>query len=332
MLYLSEIKWDGKSFAELAIKRGMPMDVLMCTMINATINLNRAFEFDCIDYKALGLDRCDIEPMSIDKRLCAILNAIVGKQNDFTKALANISKVSSGGSTTGITGTTPSTPGATVPTTPTDSLVKISKDDKVPGYLQDKIISSQSDTLAIVKDATNGDKIVLTGFVPLGAVLMIDGSRATAFDNTGKGKPNTDCICFAISNGNNGTTNRLGRFPRWAQAIADVGKTGGAADFTVKLANMEAFDLPVDITTSTFDGSSTNLPNFGNVTVPMNWGNAGMTQTHDVLENRPGTTQSNFTHNHTVKGNVSNAPNPNAIEKILMLPLYIDELPIQRII
>lgn len=318
MLYLSEIKYDGKSYAELGIKKGMKMDELICLLINTTLQIDKALKFDCLDYKALGLDRCDTDAMSPEKRMCTIINQIIAQQTSFNKSLATLSKLGAGGSVAGIDAT--------------DSLVKISKTDAVAGYLQNKIVSNQSDVITVITGATGQpDSLQLTGFIPIGGVIMIDSNRITAFDNTGKGKPKTDCSIFAICNGNNGTRNRLGRFPRWAAEVAKAGAIGGTDQFTVKLSNLEAFDLDINLDTTQFDATAANFPNIIERDIPIG-SSTGMTTNVKVAGIASGSTNSNYSHSHKVQGKIPYKPNPNAIEKIAMLPLYIDELPIQRII
>lgn len=312
MLYLNEVKYDGNSFIELAIKKGMKTTEVIHALACATAAVKKALDLDCLDYKGLGLDKCAIQKLDYDARLCAVLNKIVSTQLNFAKTLTTLNKVGDG--STNIAAS--------------DNLVKISKDDTVAGYLGSKLVSTQPGTLVVSKSAANGDKMSLVGFVPLGAVIIIDGSRADAFDNTGKGKADTDCSCFAISNGQNGTRNRMGRFPRWATLVGKAGDIGGADEFKVALKNISAFELGIDLETSEYQGSGYN--NLSTETIEL--GANGFGNTKEIVTNNGLISSNSFTHKHTVKGKISHAPNPNAVEAIKLLPLYIDELPIQRIL
>lgn len=324
-MYLKDIKWNGRNITELAITTGMRADDLICSLVSFILAYKKAFQFDCLNTKALGIDQCDLAKMDPAAALCAILNKLSSTDADLYKGLANLNKIVNGMNQN------------VANSLAADKYVGFDKDDVIPGFLSDKLKSAQSGTLNKKVDPKIGSYYEMVGFIPLGGQISIDPARIVDFDASGKGKANTDVAIYAICNGQNGTKNKLGRFPRWATDITKAGVTGGVDKFKVKLSNIEGFELDVNLETDNFQTSGANLPNLTEVDIPTNVNNDGFTfrpigESIQVAAIMGTNSQYTFDHKHKVTGKIKHAPNPAAIAEIQMLPLYIDELPIQRIL
>jgi len=308
MIYTSDITYNGINILELSLKQGAKLNDVLCRTLQTVSQLDYALKFNCLDYKVLGLDRCDIEKLAHSERICAILKKMIERTVNVEKALTDLSKMLQPTTTTG-------QPASSLLTD--SQQVKLKGKDSKPGFLDEKIVSTQPNTID-VKD----DKIMLTGFVPIGAIIMMDASGIIKFDESGKGKIDTDCHCFAICNGQNGTKNRLGRFPRWATTIAKAGTLGGSENFKIALENLPSFDID----TSGLIISESNQNGVGTPSqIQASNNEFGSLVTQDVLIPGVGNTAS---HSHLLTGK---AKFSGANTSIDFLPLFIEELPIQRI-
>lgn len=313
MIYAGDIIWNGRPLLNQAIKKGMSMTEVTLALSCFISNFDEAFRMGTLDYVALGLDKCDLEGDDYSIILLNVLNKMIANTKTIQQALGNI--------------TTVNTQTNTYITNSTDEKVKVSAKDTTPGYLSEKIKSAQPGTLVV-----NADNITLIGFVPIGAIIMIDAAFLSKFDTNGLGKADTDASCFAISNGQNGTKNRLGKFPRWATTLATAGNTGGNNSVTLTKENIPSFDIPVSgsisdalvapvVTKTKFDkqivkdsGGSTWVPKIGT-------GRVGSEEVQSL--------DLDLKHSHAfnLSGKYSNA----VLKELQLLPLYIDEVPIQRI-
>lgn len=324
-MYLKDVKWNGKNIAELAITSGMKADDLICSLVSFILAYKKAFELNCLNTKLIGLDSCDLSKMDPAGALCAVLNKLATTDADLYKGLARLDKIV-GGLNTSISQTAQA-----------DKYVGFDKDDTIPGFLSDKLKSAQPGTLNKKSTTAAGSYFEMVGFIPLGGQISIDPARIVDFDASGKGKAGTDVAIYAICNGQNGTKNKLGRFPRWAADITKAGAIGGVENFKVKLLNIEGFELDVNLETDNFQSTGADLPNLTEVDIPTNVNNDGFTfrpigESVQVAAIRGSNSQYSFEHKHKVTGKIKHAPNPTALQDISMLPLYIDELPIQRIL
>jgi len=324
-MYLKDIKWNGKSVLELGITTGMKADDLICSLVSFIVAYKKAFAFGCLDTKALGLDSCDLSKLDPAGALCTVLNKLSSTDASLYKGLADLTKIVNGLNT------------SVSSSLQADKYVGFDKDDTIPGYLADKLKSAQSGTLNKKTDNKIGSYYEMTGFIPLGGQISIDPARIVDFDASGKGKINTDVAIFAICNGQNGTKNKLGRFPRWAADITKAGAIGGAATFKVKLTNIEAFDLDVNLETDQYQSTGSDIPSLTQIDIPTNVDNDGFSfrpigESVQVARISGTGGSFNFEHKHKVTGKIKHEPNPLNIQAIEMLPLYIDELPIQRIL
>ena len=324
-MFLKDIKWNGKDILELGIKTGIKADDLICILVSYIIAHQKAFKFNCLQTKSFGLDQCDLSAMAPDQALCTILNKLASTDASLYKGLADLSKI------------VDSINKNTQQSLQADKYVGFDKDDTVPGFLSDKLKSAQPGTLNSKTNLTAGKYYELTGFLPIGAQLSIDPARINDFDGTGKGKAGTDVAIFAICNGQNGTKNKLGRFPRWVSDVTKAGATGGVSKFKVSLNNINGFELDVNLETDNYTSQNANFPNLTEIDIPTNINNDGFTfrpvgELVQVARIAGAGGNFSFDHKHKVTGKIKHAPNPATLEDIEMLPLYIDELPIQRIL
>lgn len=320
MLYAGDILWNGKSFFKEAIKKGMKLDQVITVLLNITCQLDKGFKFDCINLKEIGLDKCNFHEMSPADRMCTLINTILNSEKTLAKSFANLEK---------FVNQTLKTPGTgTGNTAFTDQFVKASATDTTAGTLDQKIKSSQPGTLTY-----NPTDLTFTGFVPIYGCIMIDKAGINKFESTGLGKVNSDCWCYAISDGRNGTVNRMGRFPRWASAITDIGNTGGNKNFTVKISNIETFNIQVTGSIGASQYSGAPVVNADSSQAQGNqMGNIGIYDNLIPPNSQFGNVQLpvtnlDHTHDHNL---VIDHTNVN-VAAIDLLPLYIDEIPIVRI-
>lgn len=209
-----------------------------------------------------------------------------------------------------------------------DEKVKVTKDDPLGGYLADKITTPHAGSISFLNN-----QVTFYGLLPLGAVVIIDKSRIGDFDSDGKGKAGTDVYGYAISDGRNGTRNRLNRFPYFTDSLANAGNTDGENEISIALANISSFNIPVTGTIADALVSDIQLKIKFN-TNKMHDGAGGQTQ---LLRLGTGTDGSNemktvahsFKHSHTF---TLTAKHDNAEPtKVPIIPRRIKEIPIQRI-
>lgn len=324
-MYLKDVKWNGKPVLELGISTGMKADDLICSLVSFILAYKKAFALNCLDAKALGLDTCDLSKLDPAGVLCTVLNKLANTDASLYKGLADLTKIVNGLNTNVAT------------SLQADKFVGFDKDDTIPGYLADKLKSAQPGTLNKKNNDQVGNYYEMTGFIPLGGQISIDPARISDFDASGKGKVNTDVAIFAICNGENGTKNKLGRFPRWATDITKAGAIGGVSNFKVKLTNIEGFDLNVNLETDQYESIESSIPSLTEIDIPTNIDNDGFTfrpvgESVQVARISSTGGSFNFDHKHKVTGKIKHEPNPLNVQAIEMLPLFIDELPIQRIL
>jgi hypothetical protein len=308
-----ELIYKGRNLLGCRIKRNMNGSQILNEISEVICQIEKAINLDKVKITDLGLDTCDKTGKNL---LTRILNALI--QNDIDlfeeirlikKHLDDIDQFFD---------------------TDTDILVKVNKDDPAAGYLEDKIFTYQKGNIQTSADKT---RIEFMGFVPIGTVIMVDAARVGDLDNAGKGKTDTDLWGWALSNGQNGTRNRLGKFPRFITALGDAGSQGGSANFVVQKANMGSFSLPVtgniaDALPADIEGSlkmdTNNIHDGIGGAVPLVRHGTGLTGAHEMKF------KFNVKHTHTFSLNaalVNATPTP-----ISLLPEYIYEIPLQRIL
>lgn len=306
MLYTSDIIYNGRNYFKDIVLKGQSLEKAMNVILTFICQYNEAIMFNCIDFKKLGIDKCEFEVLVPSDKMCTLINAIIAREDQIILELGILSKY--------VTKLPTATSGT--------GSVKVSSTDQL-GFLADKITTIQSG--CIEKTAS---EIKFVGFIPKYGVLMMDSRGLSKFETNGLGKVGTDCEPFAISDGRNNTTNRLGRFPRWAADIANLTALGSES-FTVSITNIASFQEAIGGSIGAADYSPSypsievvqvgvdNTNQTINIAIPTSFGSTG---------NFP-VTDSAHTHTHTLAINhVNTDPIP-----IPLLPLYIDEVPIMRI-
>jgi hypothetical protein len=307
-----DVIWKGKSLYNCKITRDMTNEQVVAVLVKGLEDIEKEIDLSQVKLKELGIyDQCKLQYKNL---LTEILNALISKDQSFAKTISDMQTQVNNIKQTA--------------DTDTDEKVKVSPLDTTSGYLVDKITSQQKGTIK-----NTGSALVLMGFAPVGAVMMIDAGRVGDFDATGKGKPDTDVYGWAISNGQNGTRNMLGKFPRFVSNLADAGNTGGANTTFIGKENISSFDMAVSgaINEALVPDIA---PKFKVNYIMMSDGPGGG---HVVLVHTNGLTGSKeinvmpfsvkHSHTFTLKASHSN-PNPSQLN---IVPEYIYEIPIQRI-
>jgi len=308
-----DVIWKGKSIYDCKITRDMTNEEVIKVLVKAIEDIEKEIDLSQVKLKELGItDSCKLQYKNL---LTEILNSLIAKDASFAKSLANMN--------------TQITNFLNTKFVDTDEKVKVSAADTTTGYLVDKVVSPQTGS---IKD--DGTKLTLMGFAPVGAVMMIDAGRVVDFDPTGKGKANTDVWGWAISNGANGTRNRLGKFPRFINVIADAGGTGGANSAIVDKSNIAAFDTTVSGTIAdalVADIKLFWLTDYANFSDGPG-GHMALVKLGDGYGGNKKVNVNTFsvkhTHTFSLKASHSN-PNPTPLP---LVPEYIYEIPIQRIL
>jgi hypothetical protein len=307
-----DVIWKGKSLLDCKITRDMNNEEVIAVLVKEIENIEKEIDLSQVKIKDLGIvDACKLQYKNM---LTEILNALIAKDMSFAQLLSDIQKQVNNFQAT--------------KDTDTDEKVKVNATDTTAGYLVDKVVSPQKGSVKVV-----GNQLSLMGFAPVGAVMMIDNGRIGDFDATGKGKVDTDVWGWAISNGQNGTRNRLGKFPRFIGALADAGNTGGANTTIIGKENISSFDMAVSGSINEALPNDINLkfktdyamfsdgPGGGTAIVKLGGGLAGSKEVAILPFNIK------HSHTFTLKASHSN-PNPSQLN---IVPEYIYEIPIQRI-
>ena len=307
-----DVIWKGKSLYNCKITRDMNNEQVVKVLVDAIEAIEHEIDLSQVKLKELGIyDACKLQYKNL---LTEILNSLIAKDQSFAKTISDMQTQVNNIKQTA--------------DTDTDEKVKVTQADTTSGYLLDKIVSPQKGTITY-----KGSYLSLMGFAPVGAVMMIDNGRVGDFDATGKGKPDTDVWGWAISNGQNGTRNRLGKFPRFIATLADAGNTGGANTTIIGKENISSFDmavsgsineaLPNDIALKfkTDYAMFSDGPGGGTAIVKLGNGLAGSKE----ISIPPFSVK--HSHTFTLKASHSN-PNPSQLN---IVPEYIYEIPIQRI-
>lgn len=304
----------GKCLFSNRIKKDMKLDEALEVYACAIIKLEKETGLDSVRLDKLGIDNaCKLKAKNL---LSEIINTLIATDEGLSGSIVNLQKQ--------ITNFLNSVGNLK------DEKVKASIDDDTPGYLVDKIASTQPGTVGLT---TDNSQVLLSGFVPLASCFYIDASRIGDFDGTGKGKAGTDVYGYAISNGNNGTRNRLNKFPRFIGTNNDAGTTAGSN--TVKLTAAQIPSLTLPVTGSIGNG-------LGPTTIKMKFdvnrisdGAGGNTLLLRLTDGQNGQREMegqtiNLSHTHTF--NLEAKRENTTLEPIATVPEFIYEIPIQRII
>jgi hypothetical protein len=135
---------------------------------------------------------------------------------------------------------------------------------------------------------------------------------------------------WAIRNGNNGTVNALGLYPKYVDDVNLADIVDGVTGFTVDKTNIKTFTLPV---TGLINDALENGIKFKfDATNNLNGGPRanGFASNHTGSVSEYETKPANFKHTHTFNLNATHT-NPDPVE-IPMNPKHLKEIPIERII
>lgn len=302
---LSTTAYDGnKSLFGGQVTKGMPTNDMLCIISGLIETLFGQIGYDCIDLEKLGIKCLD----DGEDKKCVILNWMVDHILSNEQSVSNIYLILN-----------------TINTS-----IGLLKDEKVKvraagvaAYLEDIIKAPASNIVVTDNDIT------FMGFVPLGFCGTVNPNRLTDFDATGKGKINTDMWGWAIRNGNNGTQNVLGLFPKYTETTAVAGSVAGEEEFVIDKLNIKSMTVPVSglIMDSlennvTFKFDATN--NFNGGPRPN-----GFASNHTGSVSEYQTKPYNFKHGHGFSLNaILTNPNPTPIP---LVPKHIKEIPIERI-
>lgn len=307
-----DVFWKGKSLYGCKIKKDMTAEQVTAVLVEAIESIEKEIDLSQVQLQKIGIyDKCKLQVKNL---LTAVLNALITADEDFASTINDIQ--------TQVNNVVQQISVAV------DEKVKASSTDPTAGFLDSKIVSDQVGPISY-----NAGSIKLMGFLPIGAVIMIDAARVGDFDGTGKGKAGTDVWGFAISNGQNGTRNRLGKFPRYTANLVEAGNTGGSDTISITKDNIASFDLAVSgsIADALTDDVFAKIRFNTNKIADGSGGSTLLLRLGDGLNgsNEMRTLGFNVKHSHTftLKSSHVNA-NPTAIS---ILPAYINEIPIQRI-
>lgn len=89
------------------------------------------------------------------------------------------------------------------------------------------------------------NKVVFKGLVPIGTQISIAPKRIVDFDNSGKGKIDTDVYGWSIRNGQNNTDNALGKYVKYGTTNVSMGTLAGSNSYVVEMANIKSFSMNV---------------------------------------------------------------------------------------
>lgn len=307
-----DIIHKGKCFFGGKVVPDMKLDKVLEMYGCAILDMHKQTELSSVNLKKLDIvDTCKLKyknllseiinklitsDISIEESIKTIQQAV----NNFSKTLTNIN----------------------------DEKVKVNVDDPESGYLADKIITPQTGCITVANN-----KISFIGFSPIGAVTYIDAGRVGDFDNTGKGKSNTDVWGWAFSNGQNGTRNRFGKFPRFIDTLASASKTGGSSQVALGSQHLPSFEIPVTGTIADgLVGDRRVTLNFNTNKISDGAGGSTILLRLTAVGDGSQSMQStvfNLAHTHTFNLKAK-LDNPN-VTKLDIVPEYIYEIPIQRI-
>lgn len=301
--------YKGKGLCQCLIDRDMNLEEALEIYCKLVFDIKKEIDLKCVKTGLLGIDP---NKLTCDNLLADILNSLIaadisinGQINVINQRIQQI-----------LNGL-----GAVA-----DEKVKASATDTTAGYLDSKIETLQPGTIKYT-----AGKLSFIGFAPVGTVMFINKSRLPDFDGTGKGKAGTDVWGWAIGNGQNGTVNRLGVFPRYTDDPANAGNKAGSDSVTLVAANIPGFSMSV---TGTISEALTTPVQFDIKLDDRYIGVSG--SVFHALQVGNGQNGSNLIktiafslkHSHAFDLQASRT---NTATSFSILPSYIKEIPIERI-
>jgi hypothetical protein len=302
---------NSKAICKCLIKKNMNLEEAMAILCKVIEQVENGVDLDKVKLKELGLT--DLTKLKTNV-LTAIINALIAKDNSLALSINGFQQ-----SVSNINGSLNNLKDEKVKTGSTNG--------ETAGYLSDKIATNQPGSISVTTDF----KVLITGFVPVGAVFYINKSRLVDFEVNGKGKANTDVYGYAISNGANGTTNRLGKFPRYAADITKGGDQGGSNSLVLTANHIPSLELPIQATVGTGLGPKVFdiKVNTNRLTDGSGGGTTLVRYTAEGDGNSPMKINMDLSHSHSISGK---ATRDNATPtQISLVPEHILEIPIERI-
>jgi hypothetical protein len=307
---LKDVVHKGKTLFEW-IKHDMDLEQILICYAKVMIKVNKSIELDQVRLKELGInDTCNLP---YENLLTTILNQLIEADVDINNAFSTLQKTINGI--------------YDAVSKVQDEKVKASAADNTSGFLSDKVKTLQPGTIVY-----NDSDITFVGFVPMSAVFYIAKDRVTDFDVSGKGKKGTDVYGYAICNGNNGTSNRLGLFPRYTDDVSKAGQKGGKKEFTVIKDNLESMDIPVNGSINNFTGTQKGKLSFDvNRISDGAGGSVNLLRAGDGSSGQQGAFTTPIVLDHTHSFSLQASLQNTSPVPIPLLPEHILEIPIQRI-
>lgn len=311
-ILFSLLEYQGKSLLYNNIKSGMTGNEILQVFSCALEELYGKLDLSCVDFSKIGLilSTCSDEDAKVT--LCQLFNYLASKIFDINTRLNGIdAKINEINKTLSDF---------------TDKYVAINALDLSSGYLADKLISDQPNTLSI--NPTNS-KMILHGFIPIGGIMYYDSKGSFSnFDPTGKGKINTDVWGFAMCNGSNGTHDLNGKFIKGSSTLSEQFTSAGNDQISISKTNLptDSFSVSIAGNTSANSHSHTYLKPDTKI-VGKNAG-SGEGAAADTFATANTSTE---THTHSISGSATLKLNDGSQEKINLDPSHTKLLLIQRI-
>lgn len=308
MISARNVLYPGKPLLNCNIETGMDYEQVTQVLAAAIELLHNNQSLDGLDLNAFGIE---CPPEDKGKLLNHLFDLLLKEQQALSLKVAQINNFYQ---------TVQQSVGQIK-----DEKVKVSSSSTVGRFLEEAITGTPGRVKVV------SDKVQITGLIPVGTRAFVNPNRVNDFDVTGKGKVGTDLEGWYIRNGQNGTDNALGRFPRYTDTLSSAGQKGGSNQIDkILMKNLEAFTLSVDGSIS----ESLITP----VKIKMKLGSKnkcfGISSCLSILipdqNSAPGLYESEalnlkHSHSHTLSVKHTN----NAPEPISIIPEHIKEIPIE---
>lgn len=214
----------GESLFGGQLQKGDNLSKFIALVNNYFTLVDGALSLDCLNLKDYGIKCSEEDGRSL---LCQLFEIILTNEQNLLKNYDNVLKYLT--SVQKLVSEVESTK------------VKVTKESGTAKYLKDAFAGSANH---LTYDSAK-DVLVLKGLVPIGMRAYISPVRINDFDNTGKGKEDTDLAGWAIRNGSNGLDNALGLYVKTATSLEEVGQKKGNNSYQLSLSNIKSFTLGV---------------------------------------------------------------------------------------
>lgn len=307
LISFKDVIYKGKGLCDCVIDKDMTLEEALIVYCNMIKSLAKSVRLNSVNTgKLLIQGTLDPQTMLADI-LNSLIEADISIKNQITTITSSLTTLMSSINNV------------------VDEKVKVSSTDTA-GFLNTKLVGKQPGTVI-----ASADKIEFIGFAPVGSVMYINKSRLSDFDGTGKGKSGTDVYGWAICNGQNGTTNRLNKFPRYTDDVNAAGNIGGADSVTLAESNIPGFTMSVTGTISESLSAMQFQIKLNARHISDNAGGNALLLESGNGQNGPNniwTIPSNLNHSHAFD---LQARRVNTAASFSILPSFIKEIPIERI-